>query len=530
MSRLRWLIPALLDRRDARARRGRRASSRPFVGHRMAKAGLELAVLDAALRAEGRPLGEYLGAVRDRVPSGRVASASSATPRRSSTPSRGYLDEGYVRIKIKIKPGRDVADTAAVRDAFGAIPLQVDANSAYTLADVDTLAELDRFDLLLIEQPLQEDDLVDHATLARHLRTPVCLDESIVSAKAAADALALGAASVINIKAGPRRRLSRGRARSTICAGMPAIPVWCGGMLETGIGRAANAALAALPGLHAARRRLGVEPLLPPRHRHRAGRARGRARARADRSRARRRDRPGRARRLHGRPRGGAGVDGARPREPVGDTPRRAAARPPASRPQVVRERSPRLAVAARRMRGRGLAGPRRDRRRLPDGRHRRARAAALRCRGPPGRRSQVTNGTDEPLDDRRRSASTIRGSTAPAVRVRRPREPDRRRRDRSTIRVQLPRACAVPDARRRSRPRHRSRSTARPADAAVDGDGAAPRPARTSSPPLHERECRARTARGGRDAVASPLHAVAAGAPGRARADDRAHGRVPRP
>ena len=107
-----------------------------------------------------------------------------------------------MRIKIKIKPGRDIADTAAVRDAFGDIPLQVDANSAYTLADADTLAELDRFDLLLIEQPLQEDDLVDHATLARRLRTPVCLDESIVSVKAAADALALGAASVINIKAG----------------------------------------------------------------------------------------------------------------------------------------------------------------------------------------------------------------------------------------------------------------------------------------------------------------------------------------
>ena len=167
----------------------------------MAKAGLELAVLDAALRAEGRPLGEYLGAVRDRVPSG-VSVGIQRDPATLVEVVRGYLDEGYVRIKIKIKPGRDVAETAAVRDAFGGIPLQVDANSAYTLADIDTLAELDRFDLLLIEQPLQEDDIVDHATLARHLRTPVCLDESIVSHKAAADALALGAASVINIKAG----------------------------------------------------------------------------------------------------------------------------------------------------------------------------------------------------------------------------------------------------------------------------------------------------------------------------------------
>ena len=254
------------------------------MGHRMAKAGLELAVLDAALRAEGRSLGEYLGAERDRVPSG-VSVGIQRDPAALVDAVGGYLDEGYVRIKIKIKPGRDVADTAAVREAFGAIPLQVDANSAYTLADVDTLAELDRFDLLLIEQPLQEDDIVDHATLARHLRTPVCLDESIVSLKAATDALALGAASVINIKAGrvggyleavadPRpvpgcrhpgvvRRHARDRHRPR---------------------RERRARRAA--GLHAAGRRLGVEPVLRPRHRDRAGRARGRARAGADRPRA----------------------------------------------------------------------------------------------------------------------------------------------------------------------------------------------------------------------------------------------------
>jgi O-succinylbenzoate synthase len=158
-----------------------------------------------------------------------------------------YLDEGYVRIKIKIKPGRDVGDTAAVRDAFGAIPLQVDANSAYTLADVDTLAELDRFDLLLIEQPLQEDDIVDHATLAARLRTPVCLDESIVSAKAAADAIALRAASVVNVKAGRVGGYLEAVRVHDVCRDA-GLPVWCGGMLETGIGRAANAALAALPG------------------------------------------------------------------------------------------------------------------------------------------------------------------------------------------------------------------------------------------------------------------------------------------
>lgn len=241
----RFLAPALLDR-------GRLAPEdvsrvlEPFVGHRMVKAGLELAVLDAALRADGRPLGEYLGAVRATVPSG-VSVGIQRDPTALVEVVRGYLDEGYVRIKIKIKPGRDIGDTAAVREAFGDIPLQVDANSAYTLADADVLAELDRFDLLLVEQPLQEDDLVDHATLARRLRTPVCLDESIVSLKAARDALALGSASVVNIKAGRVGGYLEAVRVHDLCRDA-GVPVWCGGMLETGIGRAANAALAALPG------------------------------------------------------------------------------------------------------------------------------------------------------------------------------------------------------------------------------------------------------------------------------------------
>jgi O-succinylbenzoate synthase len=241
----RFLIPALLDRHSLAPEQVGTVLE-PFIGHRMAKAGLELAVLDAALRAEGRALGEYLGAARDRVPSG-VSVGIQRDPAALVETVRGYLDEGYVRIKIKIKPGRDVDDTASVRDAFGTIPLQVDANSAYTLADADTLAELDRFDLLLIEQPLQEDDLVDHATLARRLRTPVCLDESIVSAKAAADAIALGAASVVNIKAGRVGGYLEAVRIHDLCRDA-GLPVWCGGMLETGIGRAANAALAALPG------------------------------------------------------------------------------------------------------------------------------------------------------------------------------------------------------------------------------------------------------------------------------------------
>lgn len=242
---LRFLIPALLDQHTL-APEDVAAVLEPFVGHRMSKAGLELAILDASLRSAGTSLGAHLGAMRDRVPSG-VSVGIQRDPSALVDAVRGYLDEGYVRIKIKIKPGRDIADTAAVRDAFGDIPLQVDANSAYTLADADTLAELDRFDLLLIEQPLQEDDLVDHASLAQRLRTPVCLDESIVSSKAAADALALGSASVINIKAGRVGGYLEAVRIHDLCRAA-AVPVWCGGMLETGIGRAANAALAALPG------------------------------------------------------------------------------------------------------------------------------------------------------------------------------------------------------------------------------------------------------------------------------------------
>ncbi|RKS92821.1 O-succinylbenzoate synthase [Microbacterium sp. AG790] len=243
----RFLAPALLDA-AAEGVAPEQVSTilAPFVGHRMAKAGLELAVLDAALRAAGRPLGEYLGATVDRVPSG-VSVGIQRDPSALVDAVGGYLDDGYVRIKIKIKPGRDVADTAAVRDAFGAIALQVDANSAYTLADADTLAELDRFDLLLIEQPLQEDDIVDHAALAARLRTPICLDESIVSAKAARDALALRAAAIINIKAGRVGGYLEAVRVHDLCR-EAGVPVWCGGMLETGIGRAANAALAALPG------------------------------------------------------------------------------------------------------------------------------------------------------------------------------------------------------------------------------------------------------------------------------------------
>jgi o-succinylbenzoate synthase len=218
----------------------------PIKGHRMAKAALEMAVLDATLRARGESLAHYLGAVHDRVPSGVSVGIQDSIPQLLDTVA-GYLATGYVRIKLKIKPGWDIEPVRSVRERFGDIPLQVDANAAYTLVDAAHLRRLDEFDLLLIEQPLAEDDLYQHARLAEQMRTPMCLDESIVSAQAAAVAIALGAAAVINIKAGRVGGYLEAR-RIHDLARAHGIAVWCGGMLETGLGRGANAALAALPG------------------------------------------------------------------------------------------------------------------------------------------------------------------------------------------------------------------------------------------------------------------------------------------
>ena len=215
-------------------------------GHPMAKAALELAVLDAELRAVGRSFGDHLGAVKETVPAGVSVGIMDTIPALLDAVD-GYLDQGYVRIKLKIEPGWDVDPVRAVRERFGDIGLQVDANTAYTLGDARHLARLDPFDLLLIEQPLPEDDVRGHAALATQIRTPVCLDESITSARSAADAIAIGACSVINIKAG-RVGGYLEAVRVHDVAQANGIPVWCGGMLETGLGRAANVALAALPG------------------------------------------------------------------------------------------------------------------------------------------------------------------------------------------------------------------------------------------------------------------------------------------
>jgi O-succinylbenzoate synthase len=211
----------------------------------MAKAAIEMAVLDAQLRAAGEPFGRYFGAVRSEVDCGVSVGIHRTIPELLQTVA-GYLDQGYRRIKLKIKPGWDVEPVRAVRERFGDVPLQVDANTAYSVSDAKHLAELDPFELLLIEQPLPEEQVLAHAELAKVVRTPICLDESITSVQAAADAIQLGACQIINIKPGRVGGYLEARRIHDLCE-THRVPVWMGGMLETGLGRAGNVAMAAMP-------------------------------------------------------------------------------------------------------------------------------------------------------------------------------------------------------------------------------------------------------------------------------------------
>jgi O-succinylbenzoate synthase len=223
------------------------AALAPVQGHRMAKAAIEAAVLDAELRAVGRSMADHLGATRDHVPVGVSIGILPTIDDLVETAGR-HLAEGYARIKVKIKPGWDVEPIRALRAAHGPdFGLQVDANAAYLPAHTDHLRRLDEFGLLLIEQPFPEERLVDHVDLAAAIETPVCLDETIVSEAVAVDSIRLGAADVINIKPGRVGGHLAGRDIHDHCVAA-GVPVWHGGMLETGIGRAANLALAALPG------------------------------------------------------------------------------------------------------------------------------------------------------------------------------------------------------------------------------------------------------------------------------------------
>jgi O-succinylbenzoate synthase len=214
-------------------------------GHQMAKAGLEMALWDLQGQREGKSLRQLLGGASPFVQVG-VSVGIQSSPEKLVETVAGYVAAGYARVKLKIKPGRDAAETQAVRAAFPALKLQVDANSAYTLENAGALKPLDDLGLLLIEQPLGEDDLWDHHILQQQFRTPICLDESITGTRAARQALEMGACRVINIKQGRVGGLLNSVWIHNHCAAR-GIPAWCGGMLETGVGRAANLALASLP-------------------------------------------------------------------------------------------------------------------------------------------------------------------------------------------------------------------------------------------------------------------------------------------
>ena len=240
-----FLIPILLDKEIEHPAE----LAQLFSGIRrnnMAKAGIEGAVWDLYAKEKNLPLSACLGAEKQKIGVGISIGIQKSLPELFGLIERA-LETGYKRIKLKIKPGYDIEALQAVRDAFPDVPIMADANSAYTLADYPRLKELDRFNLLMIEQPLAHDDIIDHAKLQPLLKTPICLDESITSFEDARKAIELGSCRVINIKAGRVGGLAEAVRIHDLCM-EKSIPVWCGGMLEAGVGRAHNIALSALPG------------------------------------------------------------------------------------------------------------------------------------------------------------------------------------------------------------------------------------------------------------------------------------------
>jgi o-succinylbenzoate synthase len=238
-----WVAPRVLgrqlDARDVHA-----LLERDFRGHNMAKAAVEMGMwgLDATCR--GLPLARLIGGVREEIDVG-ISLGIQASPDALVEKARTAIADGYRKVKIKIGPGKDVDYIAAVRGALTDAPLMADANNAYTIDDAEHLARLDEFDLMMIEQPLAWDDLRRHATLQQRLRTPLCLDESITSLDRAQDMVALGSGRIVNIKPGRVGGFTPSIAIHDFCE-TSSVPVWCGGMLESGVGRAYNVALASL--------------------------------------------------------------------------------------------------------------------------------------------------------------------------------------------------------------------------------------------------------------------------------------------
>lgn len=240
-----FFIPALAAAPKATPE-GLRTALAGFKGHPLARAGLEMALWDLMGNQMNRSLRDLLGGQRETVKVG-VSIGIQKDLATWLDQVEDYLAQGYQRIKIKIKPGTDIDIVAAVRERYPDIALQVDANSAYRIEDASHLCRLDAFDLQLIEQPLAEDDILDHARLQSQLQTALCLDESILTERHARLALDVDACRVINIKSGRVGGLSEAKAIHDHCL-QRSIPVWCGGMLETNVGRAANLALAAQAG------------------------------------------------------------------------------------------------------------------------------------------------------------------------------------------------------------------------------------------------------------------------------------------
>ncbi len=239
-----FLIPLVLDKNVLSPTDFYREGGK-FRGHPMAKAGLELALWDLQAKREHLPLWKVYGGTKVAIPAGvsvGIEDTASALLDRIDS----FLKEGYLRVKIKIKPGWDVAIIKEVRRRFRNVLLQADANGAYNLADREALRKLDEFNLLMLEQPFPPYDLWDHSRLQKEIQTPLCLDESVISVDTARQALEMGSCRIINIKVGRVGGVVEARKIHDFCRSQQ-VPVWCGGMLESGIGRAHNLHLASLP-------------------------------------------------------------------------------------------------------------------------------------------------------------------------------------------------------------------------------------------------------------------------------------------
>ena len=261
-----FLIPMLLNKRLEHPTEVNKLYS-SIRRNQMAKASIEMAIWDLYAKTKQQPLHKLIGGTAEKITVG-ISIGIEPTIEKQLEVIERFLQQGYKRIKIKIKPGWDIEVVKAIRKRFGNIPLMVDANSAYTLNDISLLKELDPYNLLMIEQPLAHDDLIDHSFLQKEIKTPICLDESICSYEDARRAIVIGSCKVINIKIGRVGGITEAIKIHDLCVENN-IGVWCGGMLEAGVGRAHNIAITSLqgfnlPGDTAASSRYWEEDIIEP--------------------------------------------------------------------------------------------------------------------------------------------------------------------------------------------------------------------------------------------------------------------------